>query len=170
MSIVIHWVLSESLFLLKIDFYDWNGMALSLNGTAKIGDPFNNGTMTGSGYSIVAMLVAIVLFGLMVLILFLLSLRKLHSVMPLVGNNSQLIGNACLRPDDDNEAASKRVKWGVVRQPKGNEPGHWCSTSFEVEEPIEGAMYNGLGGIGQHGLWRRRQWLGMIKHKLRIAR
>ena len=59
--------------------------------------------------------------------------------MPLAGSCSAAISAACYRPEEDVDAATKPVMWGVVSSDKG--VGHCCFTSFEVTRPIPGELY-----------------------------
>lgn len=147
-----HWIISESFFLVRVAFYDkngapylqWDGKYLSDLDFKEIPvqEDFNTSNIaTLPGYSPEAILTAIIIGGVMLLALLLLSFRKFGSAMPLAGNNSWAISAACHRPDDDDQAASKSVKWGAVSHPEENRAGHCCLTSFEVEKPIEGGLY-----------------------------
>ena len=131
MSSLMHWLVSQSIFLVKIDFYDPRG-------TISVGD----GVLT-CGFSAYAM--AIVAIGLVVMVLALLfcSFRKMDSGIPLVGSCSLAISAACHRPPWDTNAAYEPVQWGAVSHETSERPGHCCLTSFAVEPPIPGQRYAG---------------------------
>jgi hypothetical protein len=60
----------------------------------------------------IAIIFAIGLGGFMVLVILMLGLRKFQSNIPVAGNCSAAISAACHPPEDDKEAAQKRVMWG----------------------------------------------------------
>lgn len=134
-SSLMHWILSQSLFLVRVDFLDKNGVP----GTS-IGD-YNGSTISLPGYLPGAVLGTIILGSVMLLAIFLMSFPSLASAMPLAGSKRSAICAACQRPDDDEEAASKAVTWGAVSHAEEDRPGHWCVTSFVVEEPVVGGLY-----------------------------
>lgn len=136
-SSMMHWVISESFFLVRVAFYDENGKPLSQNGELES----NDNTLTLPGYSLEAILTAIIMSGGMLLVLLLFSYREFPSDMPFIGNNSWAISTVCYRPENDKEAATKEVKWGAISHQEGEKAGHCCLTSFEVEKPIEGELY-----------------------------
>lgn len=136
MSSLMHWIISESLSLVRVAFFDKNGQPYQ-----NWSDTSNGNIVSLPGYSPEAILAAIVVGGAMLLALFLLSFRKFGSAMPLVGNNSWAISTACHRPNDDEKAALKAVKWGAISHPVEERPGHCCLTSFKVETPVKGGMY-----------------------------
>lgn len=85
----------------------------------------------------------------MLLILFGLALRKLHSrVMPVAGSCSVAIAAACHRPKDDVDAAYLPVSWGeVTNSDRDDAPDvyHCCFTSHEVQDLTIGRLYAGAG-------------------------
>lgn len=135
---LMHWIISESLFLVRIAIYDQAELL--------VGEPTPTIStyeypQAVAGYSPESIAVAIALGGIMIMALAFLASRKFGSDMPLVGNNSSLIGKACQRPNDDEQAASKAVMWGAISHPEGDKPGHCCMTSFKVETPDKGELY-----------------------------
>lgn len=139
-SSLMHWLISESLSLLRVAFYDKFGMPLEQIYDADDDLPKSN-IINFPGYSPEAIVAAMSLGIIMILALCVISFRRFKGDIPLVGNNSRTISAACYRPDGDQKAASKAVKWGAVSHPNGDQPGHCCLTSFEVETPIEGGLY-----------------------------
>ncbi len=66
------------------------------------------------------------------------------------GGSSVVIAAACHRPEADEDACLKPVKWGVPTKSlakggggEGDGYGHCCITSEEVEMPVEGQWYAG---------------------------
>lgn len=126
-SSVLHWLISQALFLSRTEILDTYGQT-------------EENSYMEIGYSPLAILLAL-LFGLgMVVAMILNGLRKLTSGV-LVGNNSLAIAAACHRPKGDEDAYLKRVQWGAVRHEQDGLPGHCCFTSEEVEPPKLGELY-----------------------------
>lgn len=134
-----HWVLSQSLFLVRVSFYDRYGQPAVPGLSAEI-TPTSN-TITIPGFSPKAILAAIIISVIMVAVLVGNEFRRYPSPMPLVVNSSFAISAACHQPENDPDAAYQRVMWGAVSHPDGDLPGHCCFTSHEVEMPIVGEHY-----------------------------
>jgi hypothetical protein len=98
-------------------------------------------TFTVLGYSPKAILTSIIITVVMLAILIWNQFRRYPSAMPLAVNCSFAISAACHQPDDDPDAAYKRVMWSAISHPKGDLPGHCCFTSHDVEPPIVGEHY-----------------------------
>ena len=129
MSSLMHWLVSQSIFLVKIDFYDPRGTK-------------GNNVLT-CGYSAYAMVILLISGSAMILVLILNGFRKLDGGIPLVGSCSLAISAACHRPPWDTNAAYEPVQWGAVSHETSEGPGHCCLTSFAVEPPIPGQHYAG---------------------------
>jgi hypothetical protein len=126
-SSVLHWLISQSLFIARTEVLDTYGQPESIS-------------FMEVGYSPLAILLALLFGSGMVLGLILNGLRKLKPCV-LVGNNSLAIAAACQRPEKDVDAQLKKVQWGAVRHQEGNKPGHCCFTSEDVEPPRVGELY-----------------------------
>ena len=127
----LHWVVSQSLFLARIAYFDGN-------------EEDTNASISTVGYSCIAILTATILGAIVVLLGILNGFRRYNPGIPLVGSCSAAISAACHRPKEDVDAADKPVMWGVVSTKDGI--GHCCFTSFEVTPPVEGELYGGLDG------------------------
>jgi hypothetical protein len=132
---LLHWLSSESLFLVLINHFNDES-------------PRNVGFTTSTlGFSPVAIIFA-TLVGVFYLVFGIsLALRKYPKGMPLAGSCSALISASCHPPKEDVDVALLPVQWGAV---KGNEEssgkekdmiGHCTFTSLAVETPIEGSLY-----------------------------
>lgn len=130
-SATLHWLVSQSLFLANVKYYDTNGHEDILNSRSTV------------GYSCIAIITVIILGAVVTLIGILHGFRR-YQGMPLAGSCSAAISAACHRPEDDLDAPIKPVMWGVVSSESG--VGHCCFTSFEVSPPIPGELYAGLKG------------------------
>ena len=79
-----------------------------------------------------------------------LGFRRFNAGMPIAGSCSLAIAAACHPPKDDVDAAYLPVQWGVPvnreRNAEGyDEVGHCTFTSEQVEPPVLGRKYAGIG-------------------------
>jgi hypothetical protein len=127
LSATMHWLLSRSLFLVRILVHDFNN------------EPEPKRNISACGYSPLAILLVIIMLILMIGIVVAFGFRRLPTVSPMVAPMSWAISAAC--HDDDPGAAWKPVKWGVagITSPCG--VGRLCLSSKEVELPAEGHLY-----------------------------
>ncbi|CZR64654.1 uncharacterized protein PAC_14552 [Phialocephala subalpina] len=137
---LVHWILSEAFFLVRIFFFDRAGQQTSPASLSTGINPSGN-TLTVPGYSPKAILAAIIVSAIMFAVLVWNEFRAYKSAMPLVVNSSFVISAACHRPDDDADAAYTRVMWGAVSHPDGDLPEHCCITSHKLQPPIVGEHY-----------------------------
>jgi hypothetical protein len=130
-SAVLHWFISQSIFLARVSVWK-DGMETSSNSSSAV------------GFSTAPMLCTILLGTCMLLVAVGMGFRKLPSSVPIAGSCSMALAAAAHRPESDVDAAVLPVKWGVVRQPEDAEDvGHCCFTSEQVTEPQEGKLYAG---------------------------
>ena len=128
---VLHWLVSQSIFLVKVDVYDPH-QKLDLSNS-----------FSSCGYSAYALAITIIIGSAMLLALVANGFRRLDSTMPLAGSCSLAISAACHRPPEDSDAGLFPVQWGAVsHDTEGEGPGHCCFTSLDVETPIEGQRYH----------------------------
>lgn len=137
---MLHWMVSQSIFLLAIDFYD----ALGAEGTGVSGE-LDYRTL---GFSPNAIVSVIVLTSVMVISMIGAGYIPYKSGMPLAGSNSMAISSACHSTVEDQEsgagaaAAFEKLKWGVIIENAGG-VGHCGFSSNHVSAPVEGQMYAG---------------------------
>ena len=164
-SVILHWLVSQSIFLVVLEAYAWDGNPLP--------DSDNNHSLCG--YSPVAILTAVIT-GSLALITSIANGFRRYPVngIPLTGSCSAAISAACHPPAGDDQASRKPVMWGAcgsekdgardegidlgstaydagketLRWQEGGEEqvtvGHCSFTSFDVEAPVEGEFYAGL--------------------------
>ncbi|KAB8202251.1 hypothetical protein BDV34DRAFT_215660 [Aspergillus parasiticus] len=135
-STVLHWLISQSLFLVNVETYD---MQL---------ERFQLFDFTTCGYSPVAIVCAIVVGGVMAFGLVGLGFRRFGSGMPVAGSCSRAIAAACYPGVSSVDGAGDAVEtmplqWGVVYQGTGDgvEVGHCGFSSGEVDVPMDGVLY-----------------------------
>ena len=149
-AIILHWLISQSLFLVVAQAYDDSGPVKtdSYDGTSQ-------NTANGSGqlgYSPLAIMVAVIVGGSAWIVGVHLGLRRYKGGMPLVGSCSAAISAACHQPKEDVNAAELPLMWGVVQEEETERecfrdeadeqtPEHCCFTSFPVSQPENGRTY-----------------------------
>lgn len=132
-SVILHWLVSQSIFLVRIDSYDSTGA------------PEIDYGISTCGYSPIAIIFVIAFGSFIVLLGIANGFRVSRSGMPLVGSCSAAISAACHPPQGDFDASLRPVMWGVVAQEdteiSDDDIGHCSFTSFEVEAPTPGKWY-----------------------------
>lgn len=134
LSGILHWLVSQSIFLVAIDVYDWNGRGPQRSG------------WTSCGYSPIAILTVMVIATLMVFAIIGFGFVPFKRGTNLVGSCSMAISAAChLRPGepDGHTAAMSRLQWGDVGVDE-DDVGHCAFSTKGVVFPKDGAMYGGL--------------------------
>ena len=129
LSGILHWLVSQSLFLARVTSYDYTGAV------------DDGASVSTVGYSCIAIITVITLGSVVVLIGILMGFRRYKPGIPLAGSCSAAISAACHRPKEDDDAATKPVMWGSLGSRDGF--GHCCLTSFEVTKPLIGEQYAG---------------------------
>jgi hypothetical protein len=122
-SAVMHWLVSQSLFLIAIEQHGAQGEL----------DP--KGEHYACGWSPLAILLVICGGVLMIAGAIGMGGRKYKPGMPLGGTNSAVIAAACHMAGEEENIECKKVKWGVVSM------GHCAFSSGEPAFPQEGVAY-----------------------------
>lgn len=141
LSGILHWLVSQSIFLVVVERYDGN-------------DHFSDyGSTIVIGYSCIAILTTIILGSITVLTGIFMVFRRYSGDMPLAGSCSAAISAACHQPSDYYNAAGKPLLWGVpessetpssdVDSTTDSGVGHCCFTSLPALLPKEGHFYTG---------------------------
>ncbi|MCJ1281575.1 hypothetical protein MMC26_000895 [Xylographa opegraphella] len=127
LSGLMHWLISQSLFLARIGEKDSQGDIVVTESTC--------------GYSPIAIIFSIMVGSLMVIGLILNGFRRYRPGVPLAPSCSAAISAAC-HPADDGNAARSRVRWGEVNAPTTDGLGHCTFTSdLDVRMPTPGRLY-----------------------------
>ncbi|EFR01229.1 hypothetical protein MGYG_04233 [Nannizzia gypsea CBS 118893] len=137
-SSILHWLISQSLFLVGVEAYDQNLQR----------DPASD--ISVCGYSPTAIVCSISLGMAMVCCLVGLGFKRFKSGMPVVGSCSLAIAAACFpnpsihdpeqQAGSTSDAACFPLKWGVVPWNERS-TGHCAFSSREVTMPIDGNLY-----------------------------
>jgi hypothetical protein len=132
LSGTLHWFVSQSIFLVAIDFYDWNGAPPKENG------------FTTLGYSPPAIISVIVLCGVMVISTIAFGYVPYVRGMTLAGSSSMAISAAChpacQRGEDGESIAEKKLQWGVVSTGVDG-IGRCAFSARKVTAPVKGELY-----------------------------
>lgn len=137
LSGLLHWLLSQSIFLARVSTLHWDP-------ADPAGNRNKSSTLTTCGHSPIAMIFLIILGAFMILAAILLGLRRHKPGIPLARSNSALISAACHILKDEPDAAFYPVQWGVVRAPDHEGGvGHCSFSSCRVTSPKPGDSYAG---------------------------
>jgi hypothetical protein len=134
LSGVLHWSVSQSIFLSQVASFD------------KFGHLVNPAAISTCGYLPVAIVLTMIIGLCLTIFAFMLGYRKFQPGMPLVGSCSAAIAAACHGGEINTRAP---LKWGEVNADQRKEVGHCAFSDQYVEMPREGAWYAG-------GIKRRR--------------
>ncbi|GBF62717.1 hypothetical protein TMEN_5282 [Trichophyton mentagrophytes] len=136
---ILHWLISQSFFLVGIEAYDQNLQR----------DPASD--ISVCGYSPIAIVCSISLGTAMIFCLVGLGFKRFKSGMPVVGSCSLAIAAACFPDpgtyDPEKQAGSTpdmvclALKWGVVLSEESS-VGHCAFSSKDVTMPVDGEVYH----------------------------
>ncbi|KIK68784.1 hypothetical protein GYMLUDRAFT_256438 [Collybiopsis luxurians FD-317 M1] len=139
-SALLHWLVSQSVFLVKVTYWE------NLDNNNSMRDP-NKGILN-CGYSPAGMILTIIAGASLIPTAFVVCFfAPYNSDMPLVRSCSAAIAAAC-HPPDDGADPLKPVMWGAVVNLQGlghgklGTVGHICFSSGDVEQPIPGHCYS----------------------------
>lgn len=131
LSGTLHWLVSQSIFLISIDFYDETGKAYE-------GRSIKTNLKT-LGYSPIAIVSVIVMATCMVVLIIAFGYIPYRQGMPLAGSCSMAISAAC-HPVDEDRPSQEKVQWGVVSA-SNDGIGHCSFSSKPVNTPVKGETY-----------------------------
>lgn len=126
---VLHWLVSQSIFLARVTVLNSQGVE------------DEQSSMSTCGYSNIAIITVILVGGIALMVGNANGFRKYSATMPLVGSNSAAISAACHPPKDDIKASVSPLRWGAVETEE--EVGHCSFTSLDVTPPVQDQLYSG---------------------------
>jgi hypothetical protein len=134
LSGTLHWLVSQSIFVVSFDVYDALGRFTALDG-------YGIKPKT-CGYSPIAMLVVIIIGALMVAAVIGFGYIPYNRGMPLAGSCSLAISAACHPPPTGEDAvlSEQKLQFGVVST-SGDGIGHCAFSSKEVGKLVKGRTY-----------------------------
>ena len=141
MSGILHWLLSQSIFLVMIDRFNPLGLPISITRGREITTQFLT-----CGYSPAAIFLVIVATAVMVSFQIGMGFRRYKGPIPLAGSNSGVISAACHSDDKllGREVILLPLKWGVTSNLIDGEVRHCAFSCEEVHEPEAGTLYAGI--------------------------
>lgn len=126
----LHWLLSQSFFLVRVDKYNRQGQILITESISACGF---------STFSLYALLLAsLIVLG----IVGFLGLRKFHVKTPVVASCSLAISAACHPRTGEVDVKLGRVKWGVIGNEGDVANGRCALSTAKVEKLEDGKLYN----------------------------
>ncbi|KAF5388815.1 hypothetical protein D9757_005580 [Collybiopsis confluens] len=134
-SALLHWLVSQSIFLVKVTYW---------YGTDATGDE----NTTSCGYSPLGMILTIIVGTTLILGAFIVAFfTRINGEMPLVGSCSAAISASCHPPLTDGSDSLKPMKWGSVvgaedEDNKLGSVGHVTFSSGAVVKPTPGFYYS----------------------------
>ena len=130
---ILHWLVSQSLFLARVTVYDSNGSVDVSKSTSTC------------GYSLIAMFFVLVASIIVIWFVVMTGCRTFRPGVPPMGSCSAAISAACHPPGNEKDASKLPIKWGVVGHTtvdtNGEAVGHCTFTSLKVKAPKKGILY-----------------------------
>ena len=131
---LLHWLISQSIFLVSIETYSSLDTAYSASGSS---------SYITCGYSPAAMICVLAVGSGLLIVTIGSGFRRFRIGMPVVGSCSVAIAAACVPLGREEEYAQfEPVQWGVTSVADG-EVGHCCYSKETVQWPIHGTFYRG---------------------------
>lgn len=123
----LHWLLSQTMFLVRIDTRGANGV--------RPGE-----SISACGFSRTAFVAFTCVGSALCVVTWAVSLIPMRENIPLAASCSAMISAACHPPGEDQNAHLKKVQWGVTTEKYGG-IGHCTFTSQPVTKPVPGEVY-----------------------------
>lgn len=128
---LLHWLLSQSFFLVRLDVTDRNGFILP------------NESMAACGFSRLSLLIFFFVTLLLVSTIGFMAVRPLEQKTPFAASCSLVISAACHPPQQEVDTHLKEVKWGVVEEQIQEGYPHCSITAMPTRkrELVKGRVY-----------------------------
>lgn len=142
LGVALHWMISQSIFLVAVDFYDALGEQ-----PGHLMERFEQETSSSArrcGYSPIAMISVIAVGAVMIATIIGFGFLPYKRGMPLAGSCSMAISAACHPRKDDGSGSDapcweQKLRWGVYETTEDG-VGH-CAFSSEVVEPLHKGQF-----------------------------
>jgi hypothetical protein len=129
MSCIMHWLLSQSFFLVRQDYRNRDG---SLQ---------ENMSKSACGMSNLSLFVLLAVYLLLFIAFIYFALLQIRVRIPFAASCSLVYSAACHPPIGDVDAHLKPVQWGVVEPGGEDQIAHCTITSQPVTAPVPGTIY-----------------------------
>ncbi|KAF1966151.1 hypothetical protein BU23DRAFT_663742 [Bimuria novae-zelandiae CBS 107.79] len=129
MSGGLHWLLSQSIFLVQVDSYD------------RVGHRKESDSVSGCGISGLSFVILCVTFYIFVFVVGFVGRKHLTLQIPFAASCSLVISAACHAPSTEKNTHLKQVQWGVVEERMFDGERHCSFFSGPVTKPQDGVRY-----------------------------
>lgn len=129
-SCLLHWLLSQTLFLARLEVRD------------RSGELVKDYSVCACGFSLISMFTTLFFFLGGIAYIASVILKSSTDVVPFGANSSLILSAACHPPPEDKDNHLKFLMWGVVPSRLGGDSiGHCSLTSGRATAPEEGKEY-----------------------------
>jgi hypothetical protein len=125
----LHWLLSQSIFIVRIDRYN------------RQGDILINESRSACGFSGVSFITLTLAFYSLVGVVGLIGRKQIRVRIPFAASCSLIISAACHAERDDRDPQLRPVQWGVVEERMFEGEKQCALSSKRVEKPKVGERY-----------------------------
>ena len=125
----LHWLLSQSIFLVRIDTYDRQRNYVPAK------------SQSACGFSGMSFMTLTFAFYFLVGVVGLIGRQRIKVRLPFAASCSLVISAACHPSADDSDAQVKPVQWGVVEERMYDGQEHCTLSSKPVKRPKVGVQY-----------------------------
>ncbi|ORX97056.1 hypothetical protein BCR34DRAFT_173420 [Clohesyomyces aquaticus] len=119
---ILHWLLSQGFFLVRLDVIDRNNVVL------------REESKSAYGFSRLSFLIFLVITLVLACVIGSAGLRTMRQRIPFAASCSLVISAACHPPKDEQDPQLKEVKWGAVDEVDEEGFGHCSVTAREVKK------------------------------------
>ncbi|OCK73823.1 hypothetical protein K432DRAFT_311957 [Lepidopterella palustris CBS 459.81] len=124
---VLHWLMSETLFIVRADIRTPGG------------DLDDRESISACGYSLSSLLALVLVAFVLIFVTVYTVTRRVQQHIPFAAASSLVLSAACHPPPEDVDTHLKEVQWGVVDSFK--DVGHCSFSSNQVLQPLAGNRY-----------------------------
>jgi hypothetical protein len=125
---ILHWLLSQSLFLVRLEARTRNGEIYP-------------SSLCVCGYSAMSYPTFTLLLLILITIVIVILVRKVNVQITPARHCSLVISVTCHPVPDDVDSHPRPINWDVVKESTDSEPGHCTITSNDVLSPVEDHLY-----------------------------
>ncbi|KAF1936193.1 hypothetical protein EJ02DRAFT_481712, partial [Clathrospora elynae] len=126
----LHWLLSQSFFLVRLDTLDRDGLIYEMY------------SRSACGFSQLSMIVFWCVFLVPLVGISVVATRRMQQKLPVAASCSLAISAACHPPDEDVDGHLAKLRWGVVPKQTAEGFDHCCLTALQViKKPVVGRKY-----------------------------
>jgi hypothetical protein len=137
---LLHWLISESFFFIRLDMQDRDGNPIRQDTLDQSGNIIQKGSKSACGFSALSLLVLCAVFLALLAVVLLIGTWRFQVRLPFAASCSLVVSAACHPPHEEDKPHLGGVKWGVVEGRVGGI--RHCSLSTKaVKKPKVGVKY-----------------------------